>query len=89
MRVITLSDLNGKNPFNLCILGENKKDDTDIVEAINYILMRDFYSDGGNYHIHTEHARHSDFVVVVTTDTCIEPVATYMARVQTVPVYGT
>jgi hypothetical protein len=89
MRVITLSNLNGKNPFNLCILGENKKDDADVMEAINYILMRDFYSDGGNYHIHTEHARHSDFVVVVTTDTCIEPVATYLARVQTVSVYGT
>jgi hypothetical protein len=59
------------------------------MEAINYILMRDFYSDGGNYHIHIEHARHSDFVVVVTTDTCIEPVATYLARVQTVSVYGT
>jgi hypothetical protein len=89
MRVITLSNLNGKNPFNLCILGENKKDDADVMEAINYILMRDFYSDGGNYHIHIEHARHSDFVVVVTTDTCIEPVATYLARVQTVSVYGT
>jgi hypothetical protein len=89
MRVITLSDLNGKNPFNLCILGENKKDDTDIVEAINYILMRDFYSDGGNFHIHIEHARYSDFVVVVTTDTCIEPVATYLARVQGVCMYGT
>lgn len=89
MRVITLSNLNGKNPFNLCILGENKKDDADVMEAINYILMRDFYSDGGNYHIHIEHARHTDFVVVVTTDTCIEPVATYLARVQTVTVYGT
>jgi hypothetical protein len=89
MRVITLSSLNGKNPFNLCILGENKKDDADVMDAINYILMRDFYSDGGNYHIHIEHARHSDFVVVVTTDTCIEPVATYLARVQTVSVYGT
>jgi hypothetical protein len=89
MRVITLSNLNGKNPFNLCILGENKKDDADVMEAIKYILMRDFYSDGGNFHIQIEHAKHSDFVVIVTTDDYIEPAATYLAQVQTVCMYGT
>ena len=89
MRVITLSTLNGKNPFNLCILGENKKDDASTMEAIKYILMRDFYSDGGNFHIHIEHAKHGDFVVIVTTDNYVEPVETYLAQVQTVSVYGT
>jgi hypothetical protein len=89
MRVVTLSNLNGKNSFNLCILGGNKKDEVSIGDAIHSVLMKDFYADGGNFHIHIENAKHGDFVVVVTTDSYIEPVAVYLAQVQDVCVYGT
>ena len=89
MRVITLSNLNGKNTFNLCILGENKKDDVSIGDAIKSVLMKDFYDNGGNYHIHIEHAKYGDFVVIVTTDDYMEPVAVYLAQVHTLCVYGT
>ncbi len=89
MRVIILSNMLGYNPFNLCVLGANKTSDEDVKDAIKYFLMKDYKNQEGSYYVYIEPSKYGDFAVVVTTDQYIEPVAVYMAKVQTVLVYGT
>jgi hypothetical protein len=89
MRVITISTLTGKNYYNLCILGENTKNTESIESVIKSVFLQDFEDCEGNYYVHVEQAKHGDFVVVITTDQYVEPVAVHLAQVQTVSVYGT
>jgi hypothetical protein len=89
MRVITLSDMLGNNRYNLCILGDNKTGNDSVKDAIKSVIMSNYENCEGNYSVHIESAKYGDYVVVITTDQYVEPVAVRLALIQTVPVYGT
>jgi hypothetical protein len=88
MRIVTLSNVDGSYPFNLCVLGENKRDVSDLVDAVRMSLRQDKYNDDGNYYIEVQRVRCDEYIVVVTTDEFIEPVAVFSAHVSDIRTFG-
>jgi hypothetical protein len=81
MHIITLSNVDGSYPFNLCIL-ENIKEPAHVLEAIRTTLRQDRYNDDSNYYIEVQRAKYDDYIVVVNTDEFIQPVALFAARIE-------
>jgi hypothetical protein len=80
MYIIHISNVDGSNPFHLCVL-ENNKDPDHVKNAIRTTLRQEQYNDDSNYHIEVVEGRYDGYIVVVNTDEYIQPVAVLAANV--------
>jgi hypothetical protein len=87
-RIITLSYVDGSFPFSLCVLGSNKRDHSDIIDAIRMTLRQEKFNDDSNYYIEIQRDKYDDYIVVVNTDEFIQPVAVFRASVSDIRTFA-